>query len=220
MTEMGREQQNVQVDILESDGGNVIRLRDENGVFLECQPDESSGSGDERDPEDGGSSDGVREDGSSTEESRESRLEAELSQLGAENWALRSQMSELHGKLEDEKRKYRDMWRVSCEQLAEYDILITEKDGEIVSLRARVTELESHTPTVGHSPHTRHDSAHAETSTATSASVSVRVEPPLAPASSRLRVPTAHRRGKAPPVDSFDGENADIRFEDWLPTLQ
>ena len=27
------------------------------------------------------------------------------------------------------------------------------------------------------------------------------------------------RQGKAPPVDAFTGEHPDIRFEDWLPTL-
>ena len=26
-------------------------------------------------------------------------------------------------------------------------------------------------------------------------------------------------RGKAPPVDVYTGENAEVRFEDWLPTL-
>ena len=28
------------------------------------------------------------------------------------------------------------------------------------------------------------------------------------------------RRGKAPPVDMFTGEDAEVRFEDWLPSLQ
>ena len=28
------------------------------------------------------------------------------------------------------------------------------------------------------------------------------------------------RRGKAPPVDSFTGEDPEIRLEDWLPALQ
>ena len=28
------------------------------------------------------------------------------------------------------------------------------------------------------------------------------------------------RRGKAPPVDTFTGEDADLRFDDWLPALQ
>lgn len=28
------------------------------------------------------------------------------------------------------------------------------------------------------------------------------------------------RRGKAPPVDSFDGESPEVLFEDWIPALQ
>ena len=33
---------------------------------------------------------------------------------------------------------------------------------------------------------------------------------------------TGHRtrRGKAPPVDSFTEEELDIRFDDWLPSLE
>lgn len=33
-------------------------------------------------------------------------------------------------------------------------------------------------------------------------------------------LPTAKRRGKAPPVDIFTGEDPELRFEDWLPSLQ
>ena len=33
-------------------------------------------------------------------------------------------------------------------------------------------------------------------------------------------MPTAVGRGKAPPIESFDGENVEVRFEDWIPTLQ
>ena len=28
------------------------------------------------------------------------------------------------------------------------------------------------------------------------------------------------RRDKAPPIDSFTGEDNEIRFDDWLPTLE
>ena len=32
-------------------------------------------------------------------------------------------------------------------------------------------------------------------------------------------VPSSNRRGKAPPVDSFNGESQEVLFEDWLPSL-
>ena len=31
---------------------------------------------------------------------------------------------------------------------------------------------------------------------------------------------SVQRRGKAPPIDSFTGEDNEIRFDDWLPTLE
>ena len=35
-----------------------------------------------------------------------------------------------------------------------------------------------------------------------------------------VHVEPMKRRGKAPPVDMFTGEDPEVRFEDWLPSLQ
>ena len=43
----------------------------------------------------------------------------------------------------------------------------------------------------------------------------VRVAPPVP-----LTEPPVQRRGKAPPIDSFTGEDSEIRFDDWIPTLE
>lgn len=40
--------------------------------------------------------------------------------------------------------------------------------------------------------------------------------PPLVPPTES---PT-QRRGKAPPIDPFTGEDNETRFDDWLPTLE
>ena len=50
------------------------------------------------------------------------------------------------------------------------------------------------------------------------------VTPPSSSAVSSAMPTLSHgiampRRGKAPPVDTYSGEEAEIRFEDWLPTL-
>ena len=40
---------------------------------------------------------------------------------------------------------------------------------------------------------------------------------------SEVEVPTAtqqRRRGKAPPIEMFSGEDLGIRLDDWLPSLQ
>ena len=35
-----------------------------------------------------------------------------------------------------------------------------------------------------------------------------------------LTEPLVHRQGKAPPIDSFTGEDNEVRFDDWIPTLE
>ena len=35
-----------------------------------------------------------------------------------------------------------------------------------------------------------------------------------------MRVSGATQKGKAPPVDFFTGEDPEVQFEDWLPTLE
>ena len=35
-----------------------------------------------------------------------------------------------------------------------------------------------------------------------------------------LTEPLVYRQGKAPPIDSFTGEDNEVRFEDWIPTLE
>ena len=46
----------------------------------------------------------------------------------------------------------------------------------------------------------------------------VHLVPP--PAISSAASHTSLRRGKAPPVDTFDGENGETSFDDWLPALE
>ena len=45
ITEMGRQPQNVQVDLVESGSGVVITLRDDEGVFLMSQPEDREDEG-------------------------------------------------------------------------------------------------------------------------------------------------------------------------------
>ena len=51
--------------------------------------------------------------------------------------------------------------------------------------------------------------------------------PPTSPGSSiravedePRRPSSSHRRGKAPPVDSFSAESLDEQWDDWLPTFE
>ena len=84
----------------------------------------------------------------------------------------------------------KNVWRINCEQLAQYDEEIPEKDALIAQLRARLAGSGVEDP--------EGSIVHAEERTHT---------PP--PALHRVA-----RRGKAPPVDSFTGEDAEFRLED------
>ena len=139
-----------------------------------------------------------------------------LSRLADENTGLNLEVSELKVKLEEEKRKYKRLWRESCEQLAEYDSIVAEKDREIAALRARMAELEAYHPIAHHTEPVGHGSSCLEPEhIASGHTASVH-----SPTGVRSDAPVSQRRGKAPPIDSFDGESADVRFDDWLLTLQ
>ena len=48
--------------------------------------------------------------------------------------------------VEREKARARELWRTSCEQLSEYDSIISEKDAELERLRGKIREMEAHEP--------------------------------------------------------------------------
>ena len=135
--------------------------------------------------------------------------------------------------LKAEKERVRQIWRINCQQLAEYDEALAQKDQEIVELTAQLRRLtESSKVHVG-------DSTHHEPSTDVPASgvlpsrtyTTVRLPPPTPTTregdtpevGSQLGLQDSHsgkRRGKAPPIDPFTSENPEIRLDDWLPSLQ
>ena len=128
-------------------------------------------------------------------------LEEKVRTLEQEKESLReatssSGVEELKDELKREKEKVKNVWHMNCEQLAQYDEEISEKDALIAQLRARLAGSGVEEP--------EGSIVHAEEHTHT---------PP--PALHRVA-----RRGKAPPVDSFTEENAEFRLEDWLPTLE
>ena len=81
---------------------------------------------------------------------------------------------------------------MNCEQLSEYDSLLVAKDEHIATLTAQLAERHHHRV-----PSDGNDDAD---------SVS---EPQI----------RDNRRGRAPPVDKFTGEDPSVRLDDWLPGL-
>ena len=164
LTEEDRDPLHTQLLLHDVAGGVCISLRDESGVFLEIQPPER----------DSPPASGLSEGESGSESDTVTALEAEITELKAE--------------LEKQRGKTRDLWRLNCEQLAEFDSSLAEKDEEIASLKDEVSRL--------------HRSSLSDSSEAASTEVGG--------VFSSFRV----RWGKAPPVDPFTGEDPECRLDD------
>ena len=156
------EPRNIQVDVIESAEGPVIKLRDEEGIILDIPPEEElpeSGSGSELSDREGD----LRVERERTDDDREAGLEGELESAQArtgelelelectkgekehavaENIGLLEEVSQLRERLQKEKDKYATLWRMNCEQLIEHDSAISVREEESERLRARVAELE------------------------------------------------------------------------------
>ena len=162
---------------------------------------------------------------------------------------LTETVSQLEEKVKGEKEKYCMLWRLNCVQLQEHDEALASKDEEIITLRARVEALEDpgrgeppprsvrglsggvhweavvsvsdpgRGPTYP-SPSTVHEEGVIPLTAGTGLGdvpltvPSTRITPALGTARDR-----STRRGQAPPVDPFTGEDPEVRLEDWLPAL-
>ena len=114
---------------------------------------------------------------------------------------LWEEIDRLKVELETQKTRVCELWKLNCDQLAEMDSSPLQKEEEIGSLRAEVARLRG-TSQVSRILLEDMDSEVEEYSTTCQDKLH--------------RV----RRGKAPPVEIFSGEDADSRFGNWLPTLQ
>ena len=134
-----------------------------------------------------------------------------MERLTVTNTALSAEVSGLRDELQGEKEQRRELWWLNCQHLRELEELIAEKDKEIAALKARRSE--SGSPIALESP--AHASGVGEPPRSHTAPALV-----VPPASPSLGEPHPLRKGKAPPIDFFDGETGSITFEDWLSTLQ
>ncbi len=136
---------------------------------------------------------------------------------------------------EAERAKWKQAWKLSCEQVADQDRLLVTKEEEIARLQeqlaaaavaphagagGRLTEPAAREPprsTASPLPPVGAPIRATRTVTPASTPASrVIAESPVGTAGAG----PPPRRGKAPPVELFGGENAEIRLEDWLPSLQ
>ena len=238
LVERGEEPRNVQVTLIEGVGGVVIELWNEDGAFLTIEP-ESEIEREHEEPGTGGAvgaeTAGEDEDGTESDSrSREAELETELNRLTEENTALQEEVSGLRDGMEEARRKYKELWRMNCEQLVEHDGSLAAKEDEVASLKKRIAELEACgvlpeseavlRPGMRASPASeavrKLGMSPSPASGAISSSLSASLtERKTASHVTRFPSEPTPRRGKAPPIDPFDGERAET-FDDWLPTLQ
>ena len=141
---------------------------------------------------------------------------------GKSSSATENENQKLKEELQAAKEHYKKMWRLTCEQSREQGELLAAQQEEINRLKRHATApTRASTPTSSPSPsHSDRDSV---------SSKSTRDDPPTSKSPpddttvSKTKVghsPPTRRRGKAPPIDSFTGEDPEVRIEDWLPALK
>ena len=179
LSEEGHDPLQTQVVLRTVEHGVHITLQDETGVFKEIEPP---------DPEESPPVDPPREEHG--EEDGEPAVVAEL----------RAEVERLTIELESRKNRVRELLKLNCEQLAEMDSSLLQKD-EISRLKAEVARSRA-------------------TSSSTHSSVSD--DPDLGAGVDSVRRTSRQtvRRGKAHPVDTFTGEEAETRLDDWLSTIR
>ena len=116
------------------------------------------------------------------------------------------EVSELRDKLRAEKEKVKQLWRTSCEQVRSHDELISEKDAEIERLKRQLVGRESDKSSES-TPSEPSEPGYDDLSVAD-------LELPHTPPA------RVQRRGKAPPINAFTGENPELTMDDWLPSLK
>ena len=195
-----RDPRNVQVLLPRSTDDVTIRLRDYEGIFLNVTPDsEPLRHDDSEPPKEPLLSDPVED--TPADELQAIRLERdalreEMRTMVEEKVAFQEQVHSLTREVEASKARAKEIWRLSCEQVEDFDHTIDAKEQEIAQLRAQFE---------GRTNHRRPSPSPSEDSVS---------EPTTLPSS---REP---RRGRAPPIEKFSGESPEIRLDDWLPSLQ
>lgn len=218
LIELDREPRNAQVVVEDTSENSSIFLIDESGIICAHKPREHVTHVSQ--PADVGREEPSTEVRSAlrdtddelvelkrTLEAKTQELQATLASLHTAERALEdesrrcqqqnTELSEVRAALDKEKRKVKRIWREKCELQLSHEDVVDEKDVEIARLKAR---LLANTPPTNHTPVVSDRSDHG-------------MDEP-----NGMSLP--HRRGKAPPVDSFSAEGLDEHWDEWLPTFE
>ena len=109
---------------------------------------------------------------------------------------LQGEVESLKKLLKQQTAKAKQFWAQKCKQLLAHEAIIEEKDAEITALEA------------------------LKVSSASDVNADPRDNAIKTSALSEASTVSHGRRGKAPPVDAYTGSDPELRFDDWLPTLE
>ena len=172
-------------------GDRQLRLCDKDGTFLTLASEDTN-----KEPH-------LEVEGSEeASQPSEAPTREELERVTAKRDELQTQLAEQQGEVQCQKEHYAQLQRLNCEQLEEFDKKFEDKEDQIKSLLEKIKQLEA----VTHHSAMTFLQATAPTTTLTP--------------SARTPAMNVARRGKAPPVDQFSGDQPDLTFNDWLPTLE
>ncbi len=238
---LNKEPRNVQVIIQEVDDGSAsLYLTDEDGVFCRATIDAATPflvnlQAPDKELQQS-TQDDLHDDGESTVEHLAEQLQTVTEALAESQehvHQLEQEIAEMHSQAEQAEKQLRSelscssqavvrgkerlkqVWRLNCEQVAEYEELLAAKDAELERLRdllARRDESGSQPAMMTPSKGERTERIPKEGAVQTVDFQAAR--------ESAAELPSFRRRGKAPPVDSFTGEEPDVQLDDWLPALQ
>ena len=212
LREMGHEPGNLQVAVEESPTMETLQLLNAYGPIIEVRHDKPLEDLEEETDHRSQSNSSL----SSVEADQE--LLEQVQTLREERDELQEQVTQLQGSLEVEKQRVQELWQGNCEQSAQMDLILQDKDAEIAELREQLAALKVQTLAPPLSQRMPHNSKYKTPRAATRPDSAV---VPMGILREELESrPPPTRRGKAPPVDPFTGENPAIRAEDWFPSLE
>ena len=134
--------------------------------------------------------------------------------LEDENRLLTEEVSSLRTKLQSVNGRMKDLWKANCSLAREFEEVVQCKDDEITELKRQLaTSMSIVGPPLSTLRATAPEFMHG-TSTITDDVTTGGVTPV-----ERTVGGASARRGRAPPVDPYSGEDECIRLDDWLPAL-
>ena len=146
------------------------------------------------------------------EKAETARLSEELARVLAESSsATEGENKKLKEELRAAKERYKRMWCMTCEQGREQEELLAAQQEEIDRLKRHASVPSRASSPIGSL--SLPPPSHSDHRSTMSTSPHEKVSP-------TGHTPPMKRRGKAPPIDSFTGEDPEVRIDDWLPALK